>query len=107
MSTRKRSLLRLRQVVVVVLIIEAVLQLSYRVSHGSWLPRLRPFKVDHIIPQDDKRAYSYKPNFHDDSEGISIDQFGFRMSRKQPVPPSGSDVIVSLGDSVPFGHALR
>src|SRR5262249_15618024 len=97
----------LRRVVICLLLIEGVLQLYYRVTHGSWLAQLQPYKVEHIVRQDDKRAYSYKPNFRDESQGISIDQFGFRASPRVPGPAAGSAVIACLGDSVPFGHGLR
>ena len=102
-----RTLKRLSGFVACVLLMEAVLQVSYRVTNGIWLLRQRPYNVDHIVPQDDKRAYSYKPNFRDAQEGVSINQFGFRTSPSLPEPESGSEVIVNLGDSVPYGHGLR
>jgi hypothetical protein len=71
------------------------------------LPQVRPYKVDHIIPQSDKRGYSYKPGFRDDRQGISINEFGFRVSPTGPDPAPGAEVIACLGDSVPFGHGLR
>jgi hypothetical protein len=86
---------------------EAALQVVYRVANGSWLIGRQPYKVEHIIPQEDERGYSYKPNFRDEREGVSINRFGFRMSPSVPEPEPGSDVIVSLGDSVPYGHGLK
>jgi hypothetical protein len=97
----------LRRVAICLLLIEGMLQLYHRVTQGRWSLRPQPYKVEHIVRQDDKRAYSYKPNFRDENEGVSIDQFGFRASPRVPGLEAGSAVIACLGDSVPFGHGLR
>jgi hypothetical protein len=87
--------------------LEAGLQVYFRVTSGHWIIQQTPYKVDHIIPQDDKRAYSYRPNFRDPAQGLTIDHFGFRVSHSLPAVAEGSKIIAALGDSVPFGHGLR
>lgn len=88
------------------LCLEAALQVYFRVVEGRWIFRHSPFKVEHIVAQDDRRVFSYKPNFRDPTQRLTIDQYGFRSSATVPVPEEGSKVIAALGDSVPFGHGL-
>ena len=105
---RHRPFLRAAAAIAVLLFsLEAALQVYFRVTTGHWIVQQNPYKVDHIIPQNDKRAFSYKPNFRDPTQRLSIDQFGFRSSPTLPVPEAGSKVIAALGDSVPFGHGLN
>jgi hypothetical protein len=86
--------------------LEAALQVYVRFTAGHWVIQQNPYRVEHIIPRDDKRGFSYKPNFRDPALGLTIDQFGFRTSPALPAPAVGAKVVAALGDSVPFGHGL-
>src|SRR5437773_9724533 len=87
---RHRPFLRAAAAIAVLLFsLEAALQVHFRVTTGHWIVQQNPYKVDHIIPRNDKRAFSYKPNFRDPTQGLTIDQFGFRSSTTLPVPEAG------------------
>lgn len=87
--------------------LEGLAQVTYRVSRGHWLVGRQPFQVDHMVRQDDKRAYAYRPGYRSEVEGLTIDERGFRASPEVGSPAPGAEVIAVLGDSVPFGHGVR
>ncbi len=107
MAPMRRSFTWLPVLLACLVGLEGCLQVVYRVRNGSWLTGRRPYEVEHVVRVDDKRGYAYVPNFRDEGQGLTMDEFGFRISPTQKAPATGADVIVALGDSVPFGHGLR
>lgn len=106
--SRRSALARVPVVLVLSLLsLEIALQLYFRLTTGHWLVRQSAYRIEHIVAQRDERIYSYKPNFRDPDGRLTIDEHGFRISRSVPPAPPGATVIAALGDSVPFGYALR
>ena len=87
---------------------EGVLQLHYRLRHTCWLWQERPFLVNFADPVADRRQYTLRPGYAgvgDAGPGtrLAINARGFRGDEVSPWAP----VIVTLGDSVPFGWGVN
>lgn len=84
---------------------EMVLQVAYRLNNERWLWEENAFRVDYITPTDDSRKYSLRPDFYDKEQNIPINIWGERIT-KQPFTEETGQVVVCLGDSVPFGAGI-
>jgi hypothetical protein len=87
------------------LIAELSLHALYRTSNGSWLWENTNFRVGYTRPIEDRREYSLRSGYTDQTMGITIDQLGLRKT--YPPPGINDDLIVCAGDSVPFGAGVR
>lgn len=85
---------------------ELFLQLFFRVSNGIWLWQIDTFIVDYIIPASGGSQYTLRPDFTDTQRGITINSMGYRgpavLQRDE-----NRQLIVNLGDSVPFGVGVK
>jgi hypothetical protein len=88
------------------LIGEFVLQVSYRIKNHKWLWENTAFEVNYIIPTKDKRQYTLKPDYYDIEHNMPIDKWGERITKQAESLESTHNVIVCLGDSVPFGAGI-
>ncbi len=106
-TTKRKPLSLLIWLIVSILVIEAGLQAVYRIRNGHWLARFETFRVEHLVATHDKRQYSLKPGFSDPQRGININPLGFRKTSQHAEPTAEHEVIVHLGDSVPYGYGVR
>lgn len=83
---------------------ELVLQAYHRWTVGTWLvTETKAFRVTCVAPVADDREYALRPGFRD--ADVSVDALGFR-EHGIPGPSPGAEVVVALGDSVPFGAGV-
>jgi len=85
---------------------EIVLQINYRIKNHEWLWENTAFEVNYIIPTNDRRQYTLRPNYYDIEQNMPIDQWGERITKQTESLDSTQNVIVCLGDSVPFGAGI-
>ena len=94
----------------VIVSIEAIAQLLYRIRYGEfvWRQGSEIFRVQRFTrPVADARHATTIPNFSDpnyDGYGVSIDAYGFRRGAQTTIPDCPS--VVFIGDSVPFGWGV-
>ncbi len=91
--------------VITLILGEMVLQTAYRINNERWLWEENAFRVDYIIPTDDSRRYALRPNFYDKVQNMPINAWGERNTT-QPYSEETGQVVVCLGDSVPFGAGI-
>jgi hypothetical protein len=84
---------------------EMVLQTAYRINNERWLWQEDAFRVDYIAPTDDSRRYALRPDFYDKVQNMPINVWGERITT-QPFTEEVGQVVVCLGDSVPFGAGI-
>ncbi|NER94650.1 MAG: SGNH/GDSL hydrolase family protein [Symploca sp. SIO1B1] len=87
-----------------ILLLEISLQVVYLIRSGTWLSEDRAaFNIGYTAPVEDRRQYSLRSGYVNEELGIVVNDQGFRGS----LPPSDSKMIVTLGDSVPFGAGVK
>ena len=104
-ETTKKLSLALFSTLITLTLGEAVLQAAYRMNHERWLWQEDAFRVNYIIPTDDNRRYTLRPDFYDKEQNMPINAWGERVT-KQPFSEDAGQVVVCLGDSVPFGAGI-
>lgn len=82
---------------------EASLQLAFRLRDGVWpFASQDAFSAHFTTPVKDRRLYSLRPGYAD--EMVTVGPLGFREPfHSEP----SSELVVALGDSVPFGAGVR
>lgn len=98
-------LLVIGSILVALIIGELGLQIFHRIHKGEWLWENTAFRIGYTQPVDDRRQYNLRPRYEDPKIGLSIDSEGFR--RTVPNTANEKQIIVCLGDSVPFGAGVR
>ncbi|HUV15790.1 MAG TPA: SGNH/GDSL hydrolase family protein [Pelolinea sp.] len=102
----KKLLLVVGSIIFTLLIGELLLQLNFRIKNGQWLWESNQFKVDYIIPTDDRRQYTLRPDYYDVVQNMPINKRGERTTEQPLSLEDTQNVIVCLGDSVPFGFGV-
>jgi hypothetical protein len=102
----KNALLILFSVVFTLLMGEIVLQANYRIKNQKWLWENTAFEVNYIIPTNDSRQYTLRPDYYDIEQNMPINQWGERITLQPENYEDTRNVIVCLGDSVPFGAGI-
>lgn len=85
-------------------VLEGSLQFIFFCLHGKWLWKSSASRIGYLAPVPDRRKYTLRAGYVDKTEGITINPLGFRNPL---ISPSASQVIVLLGDSVPFGAGVK
>jgi len=101
-----KACLFLASTLISILFLEIGLQGLYRFRSGSWLweDNKKTFLIGYTQPVSDRRQYALRKGYSNKKFGITINEYGFRG----PVPiVHNQGIIVSIGDSVPFGVDIR
>ncbi|MDP2964825.1 MAG: SGNH/GDSL hydrolase family protein [Pelolinea sp.] len=85
---------------------EILLQVNYRIKNNHWLWENSAFKVNYIVPTNDRRKYTLRPDYYDVEQNMPINQWGERTTLQAENYEDTRNVIVCLGDSVPFGAGI-
>lgn len=89
-----------------VLLLEAGLQIYYRLTVHSWLWSYNAFHVTFIDEVPDRRQYALRKGFSDSRLKTTINSHGMRAPVDMPDPDRTAPVIVTLGDSKAFGSGV-
>ena len=98
----KKVFLILFSVLLTLLIGEILLQVNYKIKNNHWLWENNAFRVNYIVPTKGRRQYTIRPNYIDVDYDIFINQWGERTIPKDEGIEENQNIIVCLGDSVPF-----
>lgn len=98
----KKVFLILFSVLFTLLIGEIVLQVNYKIRNNHWLWENNAFRVNYIVPTRGRRQYTIRPNYIDLEYDIFINQWGVRTKPWEVGIEENNNIIVCLGDSVPF-----
>ncbi len=99
----KKAILIAFSVLFTLFIGEILLQINYRIKNTHWLWENTAFKLNYIVPTNDRRQYTLRSNYYDIEQNMPINQWGERITPQDERLDNNQNVIVSLGDSVPFG----
>lgn len=102
----KKAFLLTFSVLFTLLLGEIVLQVNYRIKNHKWLWENTAFEVNYIIPTNDHRQYTLRPDYYDVEQNMPINEWGERITKQAESLESTRNVIVCLGDSVPFGAGI-
>ncbi len=85
---------------------EILLQVNYKIKNNHWLWETTAFRVENIWPTNDRRQYTLRPNYYDVEQRILINQWGERTTPQNETLEDNQNIIVCLGDSVPFAAGV-
>jgi hypothetical protein len=106
-SIYKNLVMKAITIFIMLIILEISLQIIIRFRDGKWLYQsLEGSRVSFIKLVKDRRQYTLRPGFKFEAKngGLFINELGFRQG---PYPIDNKNfIIVSAGDSVPFGLAV-
>ena len=102
----KKAFLIIFSVLFTLLMGEILLQANYRIKNNRWLWETTAFRVENIWPTNDRRQYTLRPNYYDAEQRILINQWGERTTPQNERLEDTQNVIVCLGDSVPFAAGV-
>jgi hypothetical protein len=103
---RVKVLATMISALVALLILEAGLQVYYRLTVHSWLWAYNAFHVTFIDEVADRRQYALRKGFSDSRIGVTINFTGFRAPAEWNEPGRETPVIAALGDSKSFGSGV-
>ena len=98
----KKVFLIMFSILFTLLIGEIILQVNYKIKNDHWLWENNAFRVNYIIPTKGRRQYTLRPNYFDFEYDIFINQWGIRTRPWEEGIEENQNIIVCLGDSVPF-----
>lgn len=101
----KKVLLIMFSILFTLFLGEILLQVTYRIKENHWLLKNAAFRVNYIVSTDDRRQYTLRPNYSDSEYDIHINQWGERKTPQDEKLENNRNIIVCLGDSVPFSAA--
>ena len=101
---KQRILLLIGSTILCLIFSEIVLHVVFRIRNGSWLWQNSPFDIHYAAPVSDRRQYNLRPNYTDKESAITINKLGFRGAL---VSADVDNLLVYLGDSIPFGYGVK
>ena len=97
---RFKASLAVGTAVALLVLVEGLLQVAFRVKNGQWLiEERRAFQVHFTTPVADPRGYTLTAGYEDDR--VRINRHRFRGP--EITPSEEAPIVAVLGDSVPFG----
>jgi hypothetical protein len=101
---RGKILLLVLSILFSLCLFELLLQLHYKISNKHWIWQDTAFQIHYTTPVSDRRRYALRPSY--EKAGITIDREGFRRPKNQKALEHNAPLLVTLGDSVPFGAGV-